>query len=78
MTFIHNHASAIVACDFFTSVTATFQVLYGRFFSVLSETGYAGAVCVEVEDRAYEGSLENRKASLTHSARWIIYEDGSL
>jgi transposase InsO family protein len=27
-TFIHNHASAIVACDFFTSVTATFQVLY--------------------------------------------------
>jgi len=27
-TFIHNHASAIVACDFFTSVTETFQVLY--------------------------------------------------
>jgi putative transposase len=27
-TFIHNHASAIVACDFFTSVTVTFQVLY--------------------------------------------------
>jgi len=27
-TFIHNHANAIVACDFFTSVTATFQVLY--------------------------------------------------
>jgi hypothetical protein len=27
-TFIHNHASDIVACDFFTSVTATFQVLY--------------------------------------------------
>jgi transposase InsO family protein len=27
-TFIRNHANAIVACDFFTSVTATFQVLY--------------------------------------------------
>ena len=27
-TFIHNHARAVVACDFFTSVTATFQVLY--------------------------------------------------
>ena len=27
-TFIHNHASAVVACDLFTSVTATFQVLY--------------------------------------------------
>jgi hypothetical protein len=27
-TLIHNHASAVVTCDFFTSVTATFQVLY--------------------------------------------------
>jgi hypothetical protein len=27
-TFLHNHASAVVACDFFTSVTATFHVLY--------------------------------------------------
>ena len=27
-TFVQNHASEIIACDFFTSVTATFQVLY--------------------------------------------------
>ncbi len=27
-TFVHNHADAIVACDFLTSVTATFRVLY--------------------------------------------------
>ena len=27
-TFVHNHAKAIVACDFFISVTATFRVLY--------------------------------------------------
>ena len=27
-TFIQNHAKAIVACDFFVSVTATFRVLY--------------------------------------------------
>jgi transposase InsO family protein len=27
-TFVRNHAEAIVACDFFTVVTATFQVLY--------------------------------------------------
>ena len=27
-TFVRNHASAIVACDSFTSVTATFQVLW--------------------------------------------------
>jgi transposase InsO family protein len=27
-TFVRNHAEAIVACDFFTVVTATFKVLY--------------------------------------------------
>jgi len=27
-TFVQNHASEIIACDFFTSVTATFHVLY--------------------------------------------------
>jgi putative transposase len=27
-TFLQNHANAIIACDYFTSVTATFQVLY--------------------------------------------------
>jgi transposase InsO family protein len=27
-TFMQNHAKAIVACDFFTSVTTTFHVLY--------------------------------------------------
>ncbi len=27
-TFVDNHAKAIVACDFFVSVTATFRVIY--------------------------------------------------
>jgi transposase InsO family protein len=27
-TFLHNHASTIVACDFFVSVTVTFRLLY--------------------------------------------------
>jgi sugar phosphate isomerase/epimerase len=47
------------------------EVDWGRFFSVLSDTGYDGPVCIEVEDRAYEGSLELRKASLTQSARYL-------
>jgi sugar phosphate isomerase/epimerase len=47
------------------------DVNWGRFFSVLSDTGYDGAVCVEVEDRAYEGSLDKRKASLRQSARYL-------
>ena len=44
---------------------------WGRFFSVLTDVGYDGAVCIEVEDRAYEGSLERRKAALRQSARYL-------
>lgn len=44
---------------------------WGRFFSVLTDVGYRGPVCVEVEDRAYEDSLENRQASLRQSASFL-------
>jgi sugar phosphate isomerase/epimerase len=44
---------------------------WGRFLSVLGDAGYQGPVCVEVEDRAYEGSLELRKAALRQSARYL-------
>ncbi|MBI1927447.1 sugar phosphate isomerase/epimerase [Candidatus Poribacteria bacterium] len=47
------------------------DVNWSRFFSVLSDIGYDGPVCIEVEDRAYEGSLENRKVSLRQSARFL-------
>ncbi len=47
------------------------DVDWGRLFSVLSETGYDGAVAVEVEDRAYEGSLQRRKDALRQSARFL-------
>jgi sugar phosphate isomerase/epimerase len=47
------------------------DVQWGKFFSVLSDAGYRGAVCVEVEDRAYESSLEDRKASLAQSYRYL-------
>lgn len=43
------------------------DVDWGRFIGYLRETGYDGAVCVEVEDRTFEGSLEKRKASLSQS-----------
>jgi len=43
------------------------EVDWGRFFSVLGDTGYTGPVCVEAEDRAYEGSLELRKRALAQS-----------
>jgi sugar phosphate isomerase/epimerase len=47
------------------------DVHWGPFFSVLTDVGYQGPVCVEVEDRAYEGSLELRKASLRQSATYL-------
>jgi sugar phosphate isomerase/epimerase len=47
------------------------DVNWGRFFSVLTDVGYRGPVCVEVEDRAYEGSLEARKASLQQSVTYL-------
>ncbi len=47
------------------------DVDWGRFFSILSETGYDGPVCVEVEDRAYEGSLELRKAALVQCQAYL-------
>jgi sugar phosphate isomerase/epimerase len=47
------------------------DVDWGRFFSVLTDVGYQGPVCVEVEDRAYEGSLAARKASLRQSCTYL-------
>ncbi len=47
------------------------DVDWGKFFSVLTETGYDGGVCIEVEDRAYEGTLEKRKESLRQSGRYL-------
>lgn len=47
------------------------DVDWGKFFSILSESGYDGPVCVEVEDRAYEGSLARRKAALFQTRRFL-------
>ena len=47
------------------------DVDWGKFFSILTDVGYDGPVCVEVEDRAYEGTLEARKASLVQSHTFL-------
>jgi sugar phosphate isomerase/epimerase len=47
------------------------EVNWGQFFSVLGDVGYTGAVCIEVEDRPYESSLEGRKDALRQSARYL-------
>ena len=47
------------------------EVDWGRFCSVLTDVGYTGPVCVEVEDRAYEGTLDSRKAALRQSHTYL-------
>lgn len=47
------------------------DVRWGAFFSALTDAGYAGPVCVEVEDRAYEATLDDRKRALRQSAAYL-------
>ena len=47
------------------------DVDWGRFLSVLGDTGYDGPICVEVEDRAYEADLDARKRALVQSHNYI-------
>ena len=47
------------------------DINWGRFFSALYDIRYQGPVCVEVEDKAFEGSIEDRKYSLIVSKRYL-------
>jgi sugar phosphate isomerase/epimerase len=47
------------------------DVNWPSVFAALTDTGYNGPVCIEVEDRAYERSLEDRKRSLRQSAAFL-------
>jgi len=47
------------------------DVDWNKFFSTLTGIGYQGPVCVEVEDRAYEATLELRKLSLRQSKSFL-------
>jgi sugar phosphate isomerase/epimerase len=47
------------------------DVRWGEFFAALTDAGYDGPVCIEVEDRAYEGSLADRKRALRQSKKFL-------
>lgn len=47
------------------------DVNWGAFFSTLHDVGYKGPVCIEVEDRAYEGSQADIERSITQSRRYL-------
>ena len=45
------------------------DINWGKWIGALADAGYDGPVCVEVEDHAFEGSLERRRKSLEISYR---------
>ena len=47
------------------------DVDWGKFVSALTDVGYEGDACIEVEDRAFEGSREKVMKSLLQSKRYI-------
>jgi len=47
------------------------DVNWGLFFSMLTDVGYRGPVCVEVEDRAFEGEFSARQASLIQAHAYL-------
>lgn len=53
------------------------DINWGQFFSVLGDAGYQGPVCVEVEDRLYEGTVAERVESLAQSYRYLSQFVGS-
>lgn len=47
------------------------DVDWGRYVSALTDIGYQGYTCIEVEDRAFEGSEEKVLSSLRLSKRYM-------
>ncbi|MEP7267079.1 MAG: sugar phosphate isomerase/epimerase [Saprospiraceae bacterium] len=44
---------------------------WGKFISALHDVHYKGPVCVEVEDKSFEGSIEARKSALVLAKRFL-------
>lgn len=47
------------------------DVNWSAFFSALTTVKYRGPVCIEVEDKAYEGSIQDIHAALTTSRNYL-------
>jgi sugar phosphate isomerase/epimerase len=47
------------------------DINWSRFISSLHDIRYTGHVCVEVEDKSFEGSLDDRKYSLVLCKRYL-------
>lgn len=47
------------------------DVNWGKFISALTDIRYKGWICIEVEDRAFEDTIEDKKKSLILSKKYI-------
>lgn len=47
------------------------DVPWGRFFAALTDVGYKGPCCIEVEDKAYEGSKEDIKSAILTARNFL-------
>lgn len=47
------------------------DVDWGKYVSALTDIGYDGCTCIEVEDKAFEGSRDRVEASLVLSKRYM-------
>jgi putative transposase len=78
LTFVHNHAQAMVACDFFVVVTAAFRTLY---VFVILELGSRRILHHNVtEHPSAEWTLEQFREALPgdHPYRFVIHDRDSI
>jgi sugar phosphate isomerase/epimerase len=47
------------------------EVKWAEFFAALRDAGYDGAVCIELEDRTFEESLQDRKRGLIQAKKFL-------
>jgi transposase InsO family protein len=78
LTFVHNHAKVIVACDFFVVVTATFRTLY---VLVIMELGTRRILYKNVTAHpTAEWTLQQFREALPgdHPYRFLIHDRDSI
>ena len=78
-TFLRNHARAIVACDFFVAVTATFRLLY--VLVVLIEHGSRRLLHFNVTQHpSAEWTLQQLRevVGFDHAHRYLIHDRDSI
>lgn len=77
-TFVRNHANAVVACDFFVSVTASFRILY---VFVAMEVGSRRVLhCNVTQHPTAEWTIQQFREFLAfdHPCRYIIHDRDAI